>query len=107
LAGWTIDRFLERRTQLQELQYQATRLRERSVLSSLAVVLVANLVVFGYLAKAAADGSVPLGAIVVYAQAAVGTALIAFGGLNWALDGAAAPAVAVLRLRSAMATAGA
>jgi len=36
---------------------------------------------------------------VVYAQVAVGTSLIAFGGLNWALDGAAAPVAAVLRLR--------
>jgi ATP-binding cassette subfamily B protein len=44
---------------------------------------------------------------VVFAQAAVGTSLIAFGGLNWALDGAAAPVAAVLRLDAAMAPAGA
>src|SRR5205085_5949023 len=31
LAGWTIDRFIARRTRLHELQYAATRLRERSV----------------------------------------------------------------------------
>jgi ABC-type multidrug transport system fused ATPase/permease subunit len=42
----------------------------------------------------------------VYAQAAVGTSLIAFGGLSWALDGAAAPAGAVLRLEKAMDEAG-
>ena len=107
LAGWTVDRFLDRRAQLHAIQYEATRLRERSVLASLALVLVANVVVFGYLAASALDGSVPVGAIVVYAQAAVGTALIAFGGLNWALDGAAAPAVAVLRLRDRMAEVGA
>jgi ABC-type multidrug transport system fused ATPase/permease subunit len=106
LAGWAVDRFLDRRRQLHDLQYEATRLRERSVLTSLALVVVANVIVFGYLARAALDGAVPLGAVVVYAQAAVGTALIAFGGLNWALDGAAAPAVAVLRLREAMATVG-
>jgi ABC-type multidrug transport system fused ATPase/permease subunit len=107
LAGWTVDRFLDRRAQLHTLQYEATRLRERSVLISLALVLVANVVVFGYLAASALDGSVPVGAIVVYAQAAVGTALVAFGGINWALDGAAAPAVAVLRLRERMAVVGA
>jgi ABC-type multidrug transport system fused ATPase/permease subunit len=106
LAGWTIDRFLDRRARLHELQYEATRLRERSVLASLAIVAVANTAVFGYLAASAMDGSVPVGAIVVYAQAAVGTALIAFGGLSWALDGAAGPVVAVLRLREAMAAAG-
>jgi ABC-type multidrug transport system fused ATPase/permease subunit len=33
--------------------------------------------------------------------------MIAFGGLNWALDGASAPVAAVLRLQSAMAPAGA
>ena len=33
--------------------------------------------------------------------------MIAFGGLSWALDGAAAPAAAVLRLREPMANKGA
>ena len=107
LVGWTMERFIARRTQLHDLQYQATRMRERSVLSSLAIVLATNVVVFGYLAAQANDGTIALGAIVVYAQAAIGTSMIAFGGLNWALDGSAAPVAAVLRLRDAMASAGA
>ena len=37
--------------------------------------------------------------VVVFAQAAVGASLIAFGGLNWALDGAAAPVAAVAAAR--------
>src|SRR5206468_3285399 len=45
--------------------------------------------------------------VVVFAQSAVGTSLIAFGGLSWALDGSAAPVAAVLRLEPAMASAGA
>jgi ABC-type multidrug transport system fused ATPase/permease subunit len=45
--------------------------------------------------------------VVVFAQAAVGASSIAFGGLSWALDGAAAPVAATLRLRPAMADAGA
>jgi ABC-type multidrug transport system fused ATPase/permease subunit len=44
---------------------------------------------------------------VVFAQAAVGTSMIAFGGLNWALDGSAAPVAAVLRLEPAMKAKGA
>src|SRR5205807_991447 len=48
-----------------------------------------------------------LGAVVMFAQSAVGTSMIAFGGLNWALDGASAPLAAVLRLESAMGPAGA
>ena len=106
LAGWTIDRFIDRRTTLHRLQYQATKLREKSVLSSLVIVAAANIVVMWSIATAATNGGLDLGAAVIYAQAAVGTSMIAFGGLNWALDGAAAPVSAVLRLEPAMERAG-
>jgi ATP-binding cassette subfamily B protein len=107
LAGWVIDRFLDRRTLLHRLQYEATRLREKPVVWSMLLVIGANVLVFWSLANAASDGSLDLGALVIYAQSAVGTSMIAFGGLNWALDGAAAPVAAVLRLESAMGPAGA
>jgi ABC-type multidrug transport system fused ATPase/permease subunit len=107
LADWTIDRFVKRRTRLHELQYQATRLRERPVLWSMMIVIGANLAVFWSLANAAAGGRLELGELVIFAQSAVGASMIAFGGLNWALDGAAAPVAAVLRLEGAMAPAGA
>src|SRR5207248_11544620 len=93
--------------QLFDLQYRATRLRERPVAWSLLLVLGANVLVFWSLANAAANGHLELGRVVVYAQVAVGTSMIAFGGLNWALDGAAAPVAAVPRLESAMGPAGA
>src|SRR5438094_928395 len=107
LVGWTIDRFVARRTRLHELQYEATKMRERSVLSSLAIVAVANVIVLWSLASAVLAGHLQLGAVVVFAQAAIGTSMIAFGGLNWALDGSAAPVAAVLRLKPAMGPAGA
>ncbi len=107
LAGWVIERFISRRTKLHELQYQATRLRERPVVWSLLIVGTANVLVFLALGRSFADGAITLGALVVYAQCAVGTSLIAFGGLNWALHGAAAPVAAVLRLEPAMLPAGA
>ena len=106
LAGWTIERFVTNRRRLYELQYRATRLRERPVAGSLLLVLAANAAVFWSLASAAADGDIALDRLVVFAQAAVGASLIAFGGLNWALDGAAAPVAAVLRLQRAMAPVG-
>src|SRR5262249_24354493 len=56
LVGWTIERFTARRVRLHELQYRATRMRERSVLGSLLVVLAANALVFWSLASAAARG---------------------------------------------------
>jgi ABC-type multidrug transport system fused ATPase/permease subunit len=107
LVGWTIDRFVARRTRLHELQYAATRLRERPVAWSLLIVLGANIVVFWSLAVAAANGTRTLGEIVAFVQGAVGTSLIAFGGLSWALDGADAPVEAVLRLEPAMRLGGA
>ena len=77
------------------------------LLWSLLLVIGANVLVFWSLADAAAAGRITLAAVVVFAQAAVGTSMIAFGGLSWALDGAAAPVAAVLRLEAAMASAGA
>jgi len=106
LAGWTIDRFIARRTRLHELQYAATRLRERPVIWSMLLVVSANILVFWLLASAAADGRISLGEVVVYVQSAVGVSMIAFGGFSWALDGAAAPVAAVLRLEPTMRAAG-
>jgi ABC-type multidrug transport system fused ATPase/permease subunit len=97
-----LERFLVSRRRLHRLQYEATRMRERSVLVSLALVLAANVLVFWALAAAALDHRLAIGALVAYASAAVGTSMIAFGGLNWALDSAAAPVAAVARLKAAM-----
>src|SRR5437879_375705 len=61
LASWTIDRFIARRTRLHELQYEATKLRERSVLSSAVIVGAANTIVFWALASATTHGHLGLG----------------------------------------------
>ncbi len=106
LPDWVLERFLVSRRRLHRLQYEATRMRERSVLASLALVLAANVLVLWMLAAAALDHRLGLGGLVAYASAAVGTSMIAFGGLNWALDSAAAPVAAVARLRAAMGRAG-
>jgi ABC-type transport system involved in cytochrome bd biosynthesis fused ATPase/permease subunit len=106
LPDWVLERFLVSRRRLHQLQYEATRMRERSLLLSLALVLASNVVVFWMLGAAALDGRLSLGSLVAYASAAAGTSMIAFGGLNWALDGAAAPVAAVARLRTTMGRAG-
>jgi ATP-binding cassette subfamily B protein len=107
LVDWTLDRFVARRTRLHVLQYEATRLREQPMIWSLLLVLAANIVVFWALAAAAADGRLGLGAAVAFAQAAAGVSMIAFGGLSWAMEGAAPPVMAVLKLEPAMRPAGA
>jgi ATP-binding cassette, subfamily B, bacterial len=106
LAGWTVERFISRRKQLFELQYRATRLREKPVIWCMIIVIGANAAVFGALGFDAVSGSLPLDRLVVYVQVALGVSLIAFGGLNWALDGAAAPVAAVARLGPSMARLG-
>ncbi len=106
LGGWVTDRFIETRRKLYDLQYEATKLREKSVLACLAIVAAANLVVFLAIASAARNGDLSIGRIVVFVQAAIGVSAIAFGGLNWALDGASAPVVVLHRLEKAMAAAG-
>jgi ATP-binding cassette, subfamily B, bacterial len=107
LADWVIDRFVSRRTRLHQLQYEATRLREQPVTLSLLVVVIANVLVFYSLALDVTSGRLDLGRVVMFAQCAIGASMIAFGGLNWALDGSSAPVAAVLRLEPAMAPIGA
>jgi ATP-binding cassette, subfamily B, bacterial len=107
LAGWVTDRFVATRSKLYELQYEATKLREKSVISCLVIVACANVVVFWFLGSQAAGASMSTARTLIFAQAIVGVASIAFGGLNWALDGAAAPVAALDRLEAAASQAGA
>jgi len=107
LSDWVIERFRARRRQLFDLRWKATRLRERPVIWSLLIVLAAHIAVFWSLGSDAAGGLLTLDKVVTFASAAVSTSMIAFGGLSWALDGASAPAAAVLRLQAAMDPAGA
>jgi ABC-type multidrug transport system fused ATPase/permease subunit len=107
LAPWLLDRFTSHRLQLHRLQYDATRLRERSLTGALLIVVAANALLFWILAERGYDGQLSLQAVITYAGAAFGASAIAFGGLSWALDGAAAPVVAIERLEPEMAAAGA
>lgn len=107
LADWVIDRFARQRRRLYDLQFEATRLHQRPVLGALTIVVVANLLAFWTLGARAADGGLSLAGAVVALQAAIGISAIAFGGLNWALDGAAAPVAAVVALERVTGPAGA
>ncbi|HSS51649.1 MAG TPA: ABC transporter ATP-binding protein, partial [Thermoanaerobaculia bacterium] len=72
LADWILDRFIDRRTRLHKLQYEATRLREKPVLWSMLLVIGANVLVFWSLASAASSGGLELGSLVIFAQSAIG-----------------------------------
>ena len=107
LQSWTLQRFRDRRRELFQLQYDATTLRQRPVVGSLLLVVAANAVVFSALASGAISGALSLAEVVVYTQVAIGVSPVGFSSFNWALDAAAAPVAAVLRLRPAMAPLGA
>src|SRR4051794_35175465 len=77
LAGWVLDRFIDRRTLLHKLQYEATRLREKPLVWSMLLVIGANLAVFWALASDVSSGRIDLGTFVIFAQSAVGTSMIA------------------------------
>ena len=106
LSRWTIERFRDMRTRLFELRWEATRLRQRSVTWSVILVVSANVILFWSMAAASLDGTLELDRLVTFASAAIGTSMIAFGGLSWALDGAAAPTAAAMRLQGNMAPTG-
>jgi ATP-binding cassette subfamily B protein len=106
LADWVVERFATNRAHLLDLQWKATRLRERPVVWSLLVVLITNGIVFWSLCSRAAEGSLALAQVVTYASAAAATSMLSFGGFSWALDSSSAPVSAVLRLREAMAPVG-
>jgi ATP-binding cassette subfamily B protein len=102
LADWVVERFRARRRHLFELRWEATRLRQRSLIWSVLIVVAANVLVFWAMAADALAGRLPLAQLVTFASAAIGASMIAFGGLSWALDGTAAPIRAVLRLEGDM-----
>lgn len=106
LANWIVDRFRLNRRILHDLRWEATKLRQKPVAWSLLLVLGANAVVFSAMAYDAVAGNLPLDRLVIFAAAAMTASMIGFGGLSWALDGASAPAGAVLRLRESMAARG-
>src|SRR3954453_19672777 len=106
LASWLLDRFTRHRLHLHQLQYDATRLRERSLTGALALVLTANALLFFVLVRRGYAGTLDLQSVVTYAGASFGASAIAFGGLSWALDGASTPVVSIERLEPEMAAAG-
>ena len=98
LDGWVVDRFTRWRRALHDAQYLATRLHQRSVAAAAVLVLVGNVVVFGFMGHLAVTGAWPLSHAVAAVQLAAGVQWVAFGGLSWAADDAAAAVVAVNRL---------
>ncbi len=107
LGDWTVERFVARRLRLVDLQWNAMRLRQRSLSTVFAVLGAAHAVVLVPLMSSAIHGQVSLGHLVVGIQALLGASALAVGGFAWALEGAAQPILVVERLAARMAKEGA
>jgi len=107
LPDWTVNRFEQQRRKLFDLQQVATRLRERSMIGALLIVVAGNAIVFWWLGTRALSGALSLPQVVTFGQLAIGVQAVAFGGLNWSMDDAAAPVTAVNRLEPAVGPVGA
>jgi ABC-type multidrug transport system fused ATPase/permease subunit len=71
------------------------------------LVVAANTIFFWSLGRDAIDGHVGLGSLVVFAEAAIGTSMLAFGEYDWWLRTAAQPVPMVLGLVARMSSTGA
>ncbi|MGH7502190.1 MAG: ABC transporter ATP-binding protein [Longimicrobiales bacterium] len=106
LADWVVSWFATRRRRLAEFLYHERRLRQRPLGWSLALIVIANALVFWALARDATAGAIGLAQLVMFAQAAVGTAALAFGDFDWWFRSSAQPIPKVLDLARQMRPAG-
>jgi ABC-type multidrug transport system fused ATPase/permease subunit len=107
LAAWTVERVARLRRRVVDMILREQRLRRGPLVLGLAVVFAANGILFWFLARDAVAGTVSLGALVIFAQAAIGTSSLAFGDFVWWFRGSAQPIPSVLRLAESMTRAGA
>jgi hypothetical protein len=84
LADWVVGGFASLRPQLMDLSWEQRRLGRRGARWAMAIIVVANGVFLWSLARDADAGRVAVGALVVFAQAAIGASAVAFGGQNGA-----------------------
>jgi ATP-binding cassette, subfamily B, bacterial len=107
LADWVVERFTARRLRLVEALFEARRLRVGPLRWGVLAVIGANAAVFAALAAGAVGGHLSLAALVVYAQAAVGTGALGFGEWDWWFRQGAQPVPRVLDLANRMRGSGA
>jgi len=106
LAGWSVERVAAGRRRVVEAIMREQRLRQGPIRWGLLMVVAANGLVFWSLARDASAGALSLSALVIFAQATIGTNALAFGEFDWWFRGSAEPIPGLLDLPGRMATAG-
>jgi ATP-binding cassette, subfamily B, bacterial len=107
LADWVVGGFVTLRRTLVDRSWRERKLTWPKTRRAMIIVSVANALFFWSLGRDAIAGRVSLGALVVFAEAAIGTSTLAFGEFDWWLRTAAQPVPMVLGLVDRMASAGA
>jgi ABC-type multidrug transport system fused ATPase/permease subunit len=107
LAGWVVDLVADSRRRVVETLLREQRLHQGPTILGLAAVLIAYGLVFWSLARDAGAGSLPLAALVIFAQAAIGMSTLAFSEFDWWFRGSAQPIPEVLDLGPRMEAVGA
>lgn len=107
LAPWVVSGFTAIRRALLEESWAERRLQWRMTWPAILIVLAANALFFWSLARDASNGDLAVGAVTVFAQAAIGASALAFGEVDWWWRTCAQPVPPVLDLAEAMAAVGA
>jgi ATP-binding cassette, subfamily B, bacterial len=106
LGAWAVEGFATLRRELLDLSWRERRLGFRPTRNAMLCIAGANVLFFAALAQDASTGDVELGALVVFAQAAIGASALAFSDLDWWLRTSAQPVPLVLDLVARMEHAG-
>jgi ATP-binding cassette, subfamily B, bacterial len=106
LSEWTVARFAGSRRKLVDLRWRSARLRRKPLGWTVLVLVAANSILLWSLGRDAVSGSLGIGQVVLFVQAAIGSSALAFGGLSWALPPAAHSVAMTLDLEAAMAETG-
>ena len=107
LGRWAVDLVTQRRRSVVDTVMREQRLRQGPVRWALLVIVAANAIVLWSLARDAEAGRLGLSALLIFAQAAIGTNALAYGEFDWWFRGSAEPVPGLLDLMDRMAPVGA
>jgi len=102
LADWIVGGFTSLRRQLLDASWKDRKLGARATAWAVVLVVIGNGVFFWSLGRDANNGHIALGALVVFAQAAIGASTLAFAEWDWWLATSAQPVPLVLELAARM-----
>ncbi len=102
LADWTVDRYFSRRKKMVELIIKARSLKKTPIAMAITAIAGGNVILFWSIANDASDGTIAIGAVTVFAQAALGASALAFGEVDWWFRQGSQPVPVVLDLAAEM-----